>query len=369
MTDREVMQQALHELEGIPVYRKYGVRISNAIAALRKALEQPEQEPTCPECEAAVLYECVACSSNNYPPKPEQEPVGEVLNERGEIDYISYVPPVGTSVYTAPFAAQPEQEPVAPDDESICDDWISASDSDGIAYDGPSFECGYKIGRIAERDAKPAPTQVDITIEDDDALSYLRDMVVQSDGELTPIRLLVGDGHSGRGLYIASADYTDEGAIKIADVADTPPAAQPEQEPDDGFDIDGLKDAAYALEAILQRAGEGATVGHVIALLENLAQPEQEPVACVIDGDLYFHHEIDWEDLAYQGHGVELLYTTPLAAQPEQVDCPRCGHVCSQREWQGLTHQQTKDCVQGWDGNDAYVLCRAIEAKLKERNT
>jgi hypothetical protein len=32
-------------------------------------------EPTCPECKAGVLYECVACSSNNYPPKPEQEPV------------------------------------------------------------------------------------------------------------------------------------------------------------------------------------------------------------------------------------------------------------------------------------------------------
>ena len=26
-------------------------------------------EPTCPECKAEVLYECVACSSNNYPPK------------------------------------------------------------------------------------------------------------------------------------------------------------------------------------------------------------------------------------------------------------------------------------------------------------
>jgi len=26
-------------------------------------------EPTCPECKAVVLYECVACSSNNYPPK------------------------------------------------------------------------------------------------------------------------------------------------------------------------------------------------------------------------------------------------------------------------------------------------------------
>ena len=26
-------------------------------------------EPTCPDCKAVVLYECVACSSNNYPPK------------------------------------------------------------------------------------------------------------------------------------------------------------------------------------------------------------------------------------------------------------------------------------------------------------
>jgi hypothetical protein len=34
-----------------------------------QALAQPEQEPVCPECKAVVLYECVACSSNNYPPK------------------------------------------------------------------------------------------------------------------------------------------------------------------------------------------------------------------------------------------------------------------------------------------------------------
>jgi len=34
---------------------------------------QPAQEPVCPECKAGVLYECVACSSNNYPPKPAQE--------------------------------------------------------------------------------------------------------------------------------------------------------------------------------------------------------------------------------------------------------------------------------------------------------
>ena len=28
-----------------------------------------------------------------------------------------------------------------------------------------------------------------------------------------------------------------------------------------------------------------------------------------------------------------------VLAQPEQVDCPRCGHVCSQRPWQGLTDE------------------------------
>jgi hypothetical protein len=40
------------------------------------AYAQPEQEPTCPECKAAVLYECVACSSNNYPPAAQRPWVG-----------------------------------------------------------------------------------------------------------------------------------------------------------------------------------------------------------------------------------------------------------------------------------------------------
>ena len=30
---------------------------------------QPAQEPVCPACKAEVLYECVACSNNNYPPQ------------------------------------------------------------------------------------------------------------------------------------------------------------------------------------------------------------------------------------------------------------------------------------------------------------
>jgi hypothetical protein len=46
-----------------------------------------------------------------------QEPVGEVLNERGEVDYISYIPPVGTPLYTAP------RQWVGLTDEEIEDEW------------------------------------------------------------------------------------------------------------------------------------------------------------------------------------------------------------------------------------------------------
>ena len=37
----------------------------------KKCKNTPPQrtEPICPDCKAEVLYECVACSSNNYPPK------------------------------------------------------------------------------------------------------------------------------------------------------------------------------------------------------------------------------------------------------------------------------------------------------------
>jgi hypothetical protein len=44
MTDREVMQQALEALEDERYVTKY-THIVEAIIALRKALEQPEQEP------------------------------------------------------------------------------------------------------------------------------------------------------------------------------------------------------------------------------------------------------------------------------------------------------------------------------------
>jgi len=56
--------------------------------AAQDKLARPEQEPVCPECKAGVLYECVACSSNNYPAQPVQEPWREFASdyERGVID-------------------------------------------------------------------------------------------------------------------------------------------------------------------------------------------------------------------------------------------------------------------------------------------
>jgi hypothetical protein len=57
-------------------------------------------------------------------------------------------------------------------------------------------------------------------------------------------------------------------------------------------------------------------IEEAIAAIKVALEAKDEPVACVIDGDLYFHHEIDWEDLAYQGHGIELLYTTPPQRKP-----------------------------------------------------
>jgi hypothetical protein len=50
--------------------------VQNAVYALCGPYTTPpqrtEQEPVCPDCKAEVLYECVACSSNNYPPQQEK---------------------------------------------------------------------------------------------------------------------------------------------------------------------------------------------------------------------------------------------------------------------------------------------------------
>ena len=81
MTDlRQAAQQAL---EALTIYSdaQCSLKGQAAITALRTALEQ-QAEPVCPECKAAVLYECVACSSNNYPPQQQADPVAWMSSDR-----------------------------------------------------------------------------------------------------------------------------------------------------------------------------------------------------------------------------------------------------------------------------------------------
>ena len=80
MTDREVMQQAepsqWRDMIVVSLVRE-GIDKHKARELADHFAAQPVQqaEPICPECKAAaVLYECVACSSNNYPPKQQAEP-------------------------------------------------------------------------------------------------------------------------------------------------------------------------------------------------------------------------------------------------------------------------------------------------------
>jgi hypothetical protein len=72
MTKDEALKLALERFESMNHEDSmFAGEFDEEVAAIKEALAQPEQEPTCPECKAVVLYECVACSSNNYPPKRE----------------------------------------------------------------------------------------------------------------------------------------------------------------------------------------------------------------------------------------------------------------------------------------------------------
>ena len=64
--DIRALKYRIHELEGEVIGYKRIIEEA-ALKKLADLGQEIEQEPICPECKAAVLYECVACSSNNYP--------------------------------------------------------------------------------------------------------------------------------------------------------------------------------------------------------------------------------------------------------------------------------------------------------------
>lgn len=62
-------------------------------------------------------------------------------------------------------------------------------------------------------------TLMDVTLEGE-AADLLRSMLGEDEGEPpTSIRLLLGEGHSGYGLYVAQAEYQDQGAFLLCNTA------------------------------------------------------------------------------------------------------------------------------------------------------
>jgi hypothetical protein len=60
------------------------------------------------------------------------------------------------------------------------------------------------------------------------------------------------------------------------------------------------------------------------------------------------------------------------AKHEHEFFCPRCGHCCQQREWVGLTDGDIAQTMHGSvEGSNMlpYQFAKAIEAKLKEKNT
>ena len=107
------------------------------------------------------------------------------------------------------------------------------------------------------------------------------------------------------------------------------------------------------------------------------AQPEQEPVAWRwkerVNGDFDNWVVTSSEPPPYAVEQ-QPLYTAPPKTEQEQVEC-MCG-ICKlgKREWVGLTDEQISDLwckVSNTDfvTADTHEFARAIEAKLKEKNT
>ena len=71
---------------------------------------------------------------------------------------------------------------------------------------------------IAEAE-KQEPVAFDVTLTEEES-EFLRDTIGVDD--VSPIRLTVGDGHSGHGLYVSNADYQEEGSALIVNTRSQP---------------------------------------------------------------------------------------------------------------------------------------------------
>jgi hypothetical protein len=164
---------------------------------------------------------------------------------------------------------------------------------------------------LAALKAQPVqePVALDVTLDGEEA-KLLRDMLGDDRDELSPVRLLVGNGHSGHGLYAAHAEYQEEGAVLLAAA---PPAAQP--------------------------------------------APLQPVVAWLLTGSTEVFHASEFTPDAENNQNGEWTALGPINTPP-----------AAQRQWVGLTDEERVDLWKATETDNRMVLIDAIEAKLKEKN-
>ena len=124
--------------------------------------------------------------------------------------------------------------------------------------------------------AAVAGPALDVTLDEDQA-GLLRDMLGDHAEypEAITVRLMVGDGHSGHGLYVAQAEYQDEGAVLLASLP--APAAPALEAP-----ATSLRDAAANALAALERTQHASDADRLAAadqLRAALAAAPQAPAA------------------------------------------------------------------------------------------
>ena len=123
---------------------------------------------------------------------------------------------------------------------------------------------------------------------------------------------------------------------------------------------EALKLALEALESFKEISDftPAIAINAIIVIKEVLAQPEQEPVAYLDEGLGAFYWAKDYK----KDVGFRALYTTP----------PQEQRSCDKRTWVGLTDEDLHPIADEYRilfGSWVHDFARAIEAKLKEKNT
>ena len=121
------------------------------------------QEPVCPACKAEVLYECVACSNNNYPPQPAQEPVAHLCKPDQHGLFNPPTPDKACKDCFPVYAAPPQLAQEL---------WReSASDYERGVIDGRQMQAQSSVDKAVNRMAQPAQEPVLVVEKEPDYMS------------------------------------------------------------------------------------------------------------------------------------------------------------------------------------------------------